>query len=87
MLHGNIEVNGQCVGYWEAVRKETVLDKVHRYECVLYTRNNEGHPMHAEFDVKHFETMGAAYLAAMVLRIGVSKLKGYPPGGDKEFPL
>lgn len=87
MLHGNIEVNGQKVGYWEAVRGETVMNKSHRYACKLYTRNNEGHPMHAEFEVIHHEDMGAAWLAHIVLANGVKKLKGYPPGGDEQFPV
>jgi len=87
VLHGNIEINGQRVGYWEAVRGERVMGKTNRYECKLYTRNNEGHPMHAEFQVVHHEDMGAAFLAQMVLTNGVKKLKGYPPGGDTEFPL
>ena len=88
MLHGKIEVNGVAVGYWEAVRGETVMKNAHRYSCKLFYRHHQsGDPMHAEFEVIHHEPMGAAWLAHMVLANGVKKLKGYPPGGPNEFPV
>lgn len=86
MLHGNIEVNGQKVGYWEAQRGETVMRDTHRYNCEVYYRNGEGHPLHSKFVVVHNEKMGAMWLAHQVIGTGVKTLKGYPPGGDKEFP-
>lgn len=87
MLSGYIKVNDQAVGYWEAVRKERVMYDVHYYDCALYYRNNKGHPMHAEFRVAHAEEWGAVQLAGTVIRTGHPKLKGYPPGGDQEFPV
>jgi len=87
MLHGKIEVNSIAVGYWEAVRTTAVFDGMNHYECQLFYRNNEGHPLHAKFDITHYEKNGAVALAAIVLRMGMKNLKGYPPGGPDEFPV
>lgn len=88
MLHGKVEVNGVAVGYWEAKNIGRVMNDVCKYECSLYYRNNEGHPTYAEgFEVIHFQRDGAVGLASTVLRHGLRKLKGYPPGQEKAFPL
>lgn len=87
MLHGKVEVNGIAIGYWEAVRTTPVFDGMNHYECQLFYRNNEGHPLHAEFTLTHFEKRGAVALAAMVLTTGMKNLKGYPPGQPVEFPV
>lgn len=86
-LHGKIEVNNITVGAWEAVREETIMNNTHRYRCNLWYRNSEGHPLHAEFAVVHFEGNGAARLAQLVLANGIKKLKGYPPGQPVQFPF
>jgi hypothetical protein len=87
MLHGKIEVNGVAVGYWEAKRTTPVFEGMNHYECALYYRNMEGHPLHAEFTMTHYEKLGAPALAANVIKMGMRNLKGYPPGGPNEFPV
>lgn len=87
MLHGKIEVNEVAVGYWEAVNVQDVFTHMGRYDCKLFYRNNEGHPLHAEFEIVHWTGDGAVALAQRVLAVGMKKLKGYPPGGPKEFPV
>ena len=87
MLHGKIEVNEIPVGAWEAARLDRVMNNAYRYDCKVYYRNNEGHPLHAEFTVVHFEKMGALSLASLVIGTGLKKLKGYPPGQPTEFPV
>jgi len=87
MLHGKIEVNGQAIGYWEAKNIGPVFNSLHNYDCKVFYRNNEGHPLHAEFQITHWEGGGAVALATAVLATGMKKLKGYPPGGPDEFPV
>lgn len=87
MIHGDIKINDVAVGRWEAERVEQIFEKTNRYDCRVYYRNNEGHPLHAEFQVVHYEPMGALSLAKSILGMGFGKLKGYPPGTDEEFPV
>jgi len=87
MLHGKIEVNGVAVGLWEAKRTTPVFDGMNHYECEFFYRNNEGHPLHAQFTLTHFEKMGAPALAAAVIKTGIRNAKGYPPGQPTEFPV
>lgn len=86
-LNGKIQVNDQTVGAWEAVRTETVMNDVNRYHCNPWYRNNQGHPLHAEFDVVHWGPGGAVRLASLVIATGIKKLKGYPPGQPVAFPF
>lgn len=87
MLHGKIEVNGIAVAYWEAHNVDNVFTGMARYDCKLFYRNQEGHPMHAEFDLIHWAGSGPVVLAQNVLAYGVKRLKGYPPGEPREFPV
>lgn len=87
MLHGKIEINDVAIGKWEAERIETIFARTHRYDCRVWYRNHEGHPLHAEFQVVNYEGNGAIGLAALVISTGMKKLKGYPRGTDKEFPV
>lgn len=81
-LHGKIEVNGNPIGYWEAVRKERVVADVHWYNCVLYYRNEQGYPFHAEFRVQHSYGLGALVLANAVIFRGRKEMKGYDLTND-----
>ena len=75
MLHGKIEINHVEVGTWRAVRKETVFNGVHTYDCEVKYRNLQGYPKSAEFQVRHYEKLGALSLTAMVLTTALRKMK------------
>lgn len=87
MLHGHIEVNGQKIGYWEAHNVDNVFKGMVKYDCKVYYRNQEGHPMHAEFPLTHWAGDGAVALAYRVLAYAHGRMKGYPPGQPTEFPV
>lgn len=87
MLHGTIEINGVAIGKWQATRNTPVMNENYWYDCEVWYRNNEGHPMYAEFELVHFEKLGALSLASRVLTIGFKKAKGWPRGTDKVFPV
>jgi hypothetical protein len=87
MLHGKIEVNGVAIGYWEAQRTTPIFKDLNHYGCKFFYRNMEGHPLHAEFVLTHFERIGAPVLAAAVITKGMKDAKGYPPGQPIEFPV
>lgn len=87
MLHGTIEMNGVAIGKWEATRSTPVMNDNYWYDCKVWYRNNEGHPMQAEFELVHLESLGALSLAAQVLQMGFKKAKPRPLGTDTEFPV
>lgn len=87
MLHGKIEVNGVAIGLWEARRTTPVFQGLNHYECKFFYRNQEGHPLYAEFELTHIEKVGAPILAANVINRGMKLAKGFPPGQPTEFPV
>lgn len=84
-LHGPIQVNGQTIGEWEAVRQQpegfTMTwspkpDDVLTYACVVRQNTTlEGNPaVYERFEVRHRFGDGALALASLVLRTGLLRL-------------
>jgi hypothetical protein len=75
-LHGEIKVNGQTIGTWEAVRQpycggdEPLAESMVVYACVVSQSSTlEGNPAILEkFEVRHRFGDGALALASLVLQ-------------------
>ena len=77
-LHGDIRVNHQLVGWWEATRTHTSADGYHTYEYTV--TGSKGGPQRGE--VRHQFTDGAVTLAGLVLAAAAEQALVGPGGED-----
>lgn len=84
MLHGDIKVNGNVIGEWQAVRTSPDLRDDNEYDCRMTYRNLAGYPMEAAWRITdHHYKAGAAALAARVIAEGMERLRVKPMDSDR----
>jgi hypothetical protein len=68
-LHGEIKINGQVIGAWQARRLETLIDEtqVSTYECSVDYVGRGGQMTQERFELRHRYSEGAISLASQVL--------------------
>lgn len=74
-LHGEIKVNHEIVGMWEARRTKVQREQTNVYEC-RFQRLVDGQWQFVDFRLAHFYDDGAAFLAQKVIQIGNDYLNG-----------
>lgn len=83
-LHGNITVNAQTVGYWEAKRRlgeRDTMDRgvhglMHRYDWTVILFDEEGkQSWKGSSSIWHYENDGAMGLTSKVLEAALSRQK------------
>lgn len=84
MLHGDIKVNNQVIGEWQAIRMSADLRDFNDYECRMTYRNMAGYPMEACWMLRqHAANNGAVALTARILMEGMTHLRTKPVREDQ----
>ncbi len=76
MLNGEIKVNNEVIGVWEAKRLDAITSRVCTYRCMVRMYTNSHSPGVYRFNITHRTVEGALSLASKVLSQAAPMLRG-----------